>query len=166
MRTEIPIMRGPEDARAGVQSGVQSRTIPAAAMAAAKGINLSGKNAGDMLREAADIVQGARNTTHGDKERSFQAIASLWNAYLKQRPAGPEGVITAHDVAWMMVLMKMARSHHGTANRDHFVDAAGYAAIAGEIAMGAPAMRDNRVQHYADMAMRLDSIRPTDEIGV
>ena len=91
----------------------------------------SGTVAHSILTEAAGIVQGARNATHGDKERSFGVIAGLWNAYLDGRKA--PGPITGQDVAACMVLLKLARSVQGTAARDHFVDAAGYAAIAGEL---------------------------------
>ena len=90
--------------------------------------------AGDILREAAGIVDGARNVQHGEKERSFAAIAELWSAYISSRKADRIGPITPTDVAWMMVLMKIARAEQGSAIRDHFVDAAGYAAIAGELA--------------------------------
>lgn len=93
-----------------------------------------GTLAGEMLREAAGIVDGVRNTTHGDKERSFLGIARLWNAYLGQRPGGHEQIISAADVAAMMTLMKFARAHHGIFVRDHAVDAAGYAAIWGQLA--------------------------------
>lgn len=90
----------------------------------------SGDLSASILQEAANIVSGARNATHGDKERSFEAIAGLWKAYLGARKT--EGPITSRDVAWMMVCLKMARSVQGKAVRDHFVDGAGYAAIAGE----------------------------------
>lgn len=89
-------------------------------------------SASDILQEAAHIVAGARNETHGEKERSFDAIARVWTGYLQARrdPAGP---VRPHDVANMMVLMKMQRAEWGTPVRDHAVDAAGYAAIAGEL---------------------------------
>lgn len=88
--------------------------------------------AGGILTEAAAIVGGARNTTHGEKERSFQVIADLWNAYLNGRKR--QGDITPFDVAQFMVLLKIGRSIQGIAVRDHFTDAAGYSAIAGELA--------------------------------
>lgn len=94
----------------------------------------SGETASSVLLEAADIVRGARNATHGDKERSFLAIAWLWNAYLESRPL-PGEEIRAFDVAQMMVLMKMARANQGQAIRDHFVDQAGYSAIAAELSL-------------------------------
>lgn len=87
--------------------------------------------ASSILTEAANIVGGDRNSTHGDKERSFQVIANLWNAYLSGRKT--QGDITPFDVAQFMVLLKVARSIQGKPVRDHFTDAAGYSAIAGEL---------------------------------
>jgi hypothetical protein len=92
--------------------------------------------AGSLLAEAARIVEGARNQQHGDKERSFVAIAGLWGAYLQHR-RNPDGPLRAQDVAVMMSLMKVMRSEWGTPIRDHFVDMAGYAGIAGELALDA-----------------------------
>ena len=88
--------------------------------------------AGEMLRKAADIVEGDRNRTHGDKERSFVAIASLWTTFLAARK-DPTSPISAADVCAMMVLLKFARSEHGSHVRDHGIDAAGYSAIWGEL---------------------------------
>lgn len=34
------------------------------------------------LREACEIVNGARNQTYGNVEDNFQKIASLWSLYL------------------------------------------------------------------------------------
>lgn len=95
----------------------------------------SGHVASEILREAAGIVEGARNTTHGDKERSFKLIGDLWTTYLAGRQGDYAG-ISGFDVAQMMVLLKLARSIQGKPVRDHFVDAAGYAGIAGELVSG------------------------------
>lgn len=91
---------------------------------------ISGTVAGSILREAAGIVEGARNTTHGDKERSFQCIADFWAVYdnYNQRENSPR------SVADKMVLLKLARALCGTPVRDHFVDMAGYAGVSGELA--------------------------------
>jgi hypothetical protein len=85
-----------------------------------------------ILTEAAQIVAGPRNTTHGDKVASFRVIANLWNAYLGGRL--DQGPITARDVAQLMVLLKIARSIQGASIRDHYLDQCGYSAIAGELA--------------------------------
>jgi hypothetical protein len=44
--------------------------------------------------------------------------------------------ITADEVAIMMVLLKIGRTKSRKAVKDHFVDMAGYAAIAGDIVLG------------------------------
>jgi hypothetical protein len=98
-------------------------------------MNQSDGTAGRVLRTAEELVTRVRGQQNGDKERSFEAIARLWNAYLACRkdPSAPLG---AKDVAWMMTLLKVARSNQGDAGlEDHYVDACGYAAIAGEIAL-------------------------------
>jgi Domain of unknown function (DUF6378)/Domain of unknown function (DUF1937) len=90
--------------------------------------------AGALLLDAAEAVDGARNTTHGDKERSFQAIAAMWTAYLSQRRDGAGAPIRPHDVAHLMVLLKQQRAEWGTPVREHFLDAAGYSAVGGALA--------------------------------
>jgi hypothetical protein len=88
--------------------------------------------AGAILIDAANIVTGDRESTHGNKERSFNRIALLWNAYLESRPTNTP--LTAVDTAQMMVLLKIARALSGNPTRDHYLDEAAYAAIAGELA--------------------------------
>lgn len=83
--------------------------------------------AGATLKEAASIVDGCRNKTHGKKERSFNMIAKLWSVYLGYK-------VTPVDVAECMSLMKKARYKCGTPSHDHFVDDAGYVGIASELA--------------------------------
>lgn len=79
------------------------------------------------LREACEIVNGARNQTYGDVEDNFDRIASLWSIYL-------DTAVTPIDVAMMMVLLKTARVSTGGVNHyDNYVDVAGYAACAYEI---------------------------------
>ena len=81
----------------------------------------------DICQEAASLVGGDRQRTHGDKTQNHLNIATLWTAYL--------GVpITAQQAAVMMVLLKVARTKLGALNRDDYVDMAGYAGVAGEIA--------------------------------
>jgi hypothetical protein len=85
-----------------------------------------------ILAEADSIINGVREATHGQKERSFELIAQFWNTYLNGRKA-PAFPITGVDVALMMDLMKLARFLQGTPIRDHFVDKVGYTAIACEL---------------------------------
>lgn len=97
-----------------------------------------GTPAGHILRHAAGIVDGARNTQHGHKERSFQCIAEAWEWYLRHRAARYINSPARHpleggDVAAMMILLKLARTLYGEPIADHFIDIAGYAGILGEL---------------------------------
>lgn len=79
-----------------------------------------------VLDEAKKCVCGDREEDYGNPESNFSMIADLWTAY--------KGVdFSAIDVAMMMALLKIARIKAGTKS-DSFVDLAGYAACAGEIA--------------------------------
>lgn len=95
--------------------------------------NPTESSASDILLRAAAIVRGARNVLHGEKERSFAAIAEGWNWYLGSKKSGPFP-ITPRDVAEMMAILKMARSVQGVPTEEHFLDQAGYSGIAGELA--------------------------------
>lgn len=82
--------------------------------------------ASDILREGAALVDGSRGQTHGPRERAFVRVAAMWSAYLGYP-------VSAADVCWMMVLLKAGRAKDGKPVRDHFVDGASYAALAGEL---------------------------------
>jgi hypothetical protein len=86
-------------------------------------------NAAEIARHAADLVSGDRNASHGEAHVNFENIRALWSAYLDRE-------LTAVDVALMMVLLKVARTKAGRHNPDDYVDAVGYAALAGELAGG------------------------------
>ena len=81
----------------------------------------------EVLKQAEICVCGKRQQDYGNPEDNFSLIANLWSAYSGQK-------YTAVDVAMMMALLKMARIKTGTGTDDSFVDLAGYAACAGEIA--------------------------------
>lgn len=77
--------------------------------------------------------------TTGDRPRDYdsatpnhQRIASGWNWYLQSRK-DRLAPISALDVAMMMMVLKIARACY-TPTRDSFVDIAGYAKCAAEIA--------------------------------
>ena len=82
-----------------------------------------------ILDAAEKCVCQDRQDTHGRPEDSFCAIADLWTAYL-----GTGQEIDPVDVANMMVLLKIARAKENPKHQDNWVDMAGYAACAGEIA--------------------------------
>jgi hypothetical protein len=91
--------------------------------------------AGHICGKAANLVGGDRAESHGDMLANHHNIAALWNAYLGPRLCNcAESAITARDVALMMALLKIARTKTGTHNEDDYVDLAGYAGVAGEIA--------------------------------
>ena len=78
------------------------------------------------LKEADTIVSGQRHKDYGDKTDNHKNIAKLWSAY-------KDTEITAHDVAIMMCLLKIARTKLGEVSEDTYIDMAAYGAIAGEI---------------------------------
>ena len=81
----------------------------------------------EILDKATEITTGDRQKNHGSPDDTFGTIASYWSAYLGYQ-------ITGEDVCHMMTLLKIARTQHGAINADDYVDAAGYQALAGEIA--------------------------------
>lgn len=82
----------------------------------------------EILEAARVCVCGEREQDYGTPEDSFALIGKLWAAYM--------GVpFTPKDVAMLMALLKVARIKAGD-KADSFVDLAGYAACAGEIATG------------------------------
>ena len=87
--------------------------------------------AGQILRDAAALVEGDRHKTHGDKYENHQRIADYWNVFLGHRPEGQP--LKAWEVAAMMALLKRARSTFGGYNPDDDLDGAAYDAIAGEL---------------------------------
>ena len=84
------------------------------------------KNANELLSIADNLVAGDRAEEYGDKKVMHGNIARLWSAYL-------ETEITAHDVALMMTLLKLARTKAGKTSDDTYIDMAAYSAIAGEL---------------------------------
>lgn len=64
-----------------------------------------------------------RGKSYGDPAVNMGRIAEMWSAYL--------GVdVSAHDVAWMMTLLKASRSKADPQNVDNYVDSRGYVDIA------------------------------------
>lgn len=89
----------------------------------------------DICMEAANLVAGDRNETHGDIEKSYAGLARQWSAYLTTQ-SGHEIILTRSQAADMMGLMKVNRRLFGTTNIDDYVDGAGYDGIAGQLACG------------------------------
>lgn len=81
-----------------------------------------------LLESAKQCVCHDRNAQYGQPEDNFRIIADLWTIYL-----GTE--VTPHDVGMMMTLFKVGRIKSGGVKEDNYIDAAGYIACAGEIAL-------------------------------
>ena len=86
----------------------------------------------EILDAAKQCVCKDRNDTYGNPEDNFAIIAGLWDWYLRSALKG-KSKIEPHDVANMMVLLKIARAASGKQNTDNHIDAAGYAACAAEL---------------------------------
>ena len=88
----------------------------------------------DILSTANTYVTQDRAETHGEAENNFAQIGAAWTWWLNDRLSAP---ISAHDVAIMMTLFKLARAKGNAGHIDNAIDGCGYLAIAGEIATGA-----------------------------
>ena len=90
----------------------------------------------EVLRTAEEIIFGERAKTYGDAKTSFSTIADFWTTYINKvlMDQNPEAefsvVLSGHEVAMMMILMKVSRTT-GSYHIDNYIDIAGYAALAG-----------------------------------
>ena len=94
-------------------------------------------NRKDILENAITHTMGQRRDDYGSPYENMTDIGSLWKAYLLSKYPDPHChfSITAEDVAWMLSLMKMARTCE-TKKPETYEAAAAYAAIAAECAGG------------------------------
>lgn len=82
----------------------------------------------EILAAAEKCVCGDRERDYGSPAKNFSAAAELCGAYL-----GIE--LTPDDVAVILALVKISRIQRGECVKDDtYIDLAGYAAIAGELA--------------------------------
>ena len=88
-------------------------------------------NTKEFLYDATILVGTDSEKDYGDKVHNHNNIARLWSAYLDVK-------VEAHDVAVMMVLLKIARTKLGAVSKDTYIDMAAYGAIAGEIKFKEP----------------------------
>jgi hypothetical protein len=91
-----------------------------------------------ILDTAAAAVLSDRNKAYGNPEDNFGNIADVWNWWIRTRinQTGDLFGFTPSDVAYMMILMKMARLKTNPTHADSVVDVAGYAATAGDFLYG------------------------------
>lgn len=87
---------------------------------------------GRILEEAKKCVCQDRQNQYGSPEDSFKLTAEYWSVLLKDKLSVE---LEAHDVAMCMALLKVARIQGGKFKEDSYIDACGYLACAGEIAV-------------------------------
>lgn len=90
--------------------------------------------AADICQKATELFSGERAKTYGPVRENHKNIASLWGAYLGDKPGC---VMDEHDVLIMLALMKIARTKSGSGTADSYVDGVAYIALAGEVRAGA-----------------------------
>jgi len=83
----------------------------------------------ELLVAANTLVTKDREDSHGKPEDTFSLIARLWSEYLDHQ-------ISEVDVAMLMALLKIARQRGNNSHTDNYIDLAGYAACAAELATG------------------------------
>ena len=88
--------------------------------------------ASTVLENATNTIMNLRRDQHGNAESSFDSIGAMWSVYLAGRyPKHSVPIMSAYDVAQMMVLLKIVRASQGDIkHHDHYVDMAGYSALA------------------------------------
>lgn len=87
-----------------------------------------------VLSGAEQCVCGEREHDYGSPENNFQTIANMWCDYIYRKHPNSNFILDAHDVAVMMCLLKISRIASGQTKSDNYIDLAGYAACAGELA--------------------------------
>lgn len=81
----------------------------------------------NIIEKVAKAILSDRQDTYGSPEDSFQMISMYWSLYL--------GIAIRPDqVADMMELLKVARRQNQPFHLDNYIDSAGYAILAGELA--------------------------------
>lgn len=104
----------------------------------------------ELLEKAIGVTCGPRDEEYGSPKYNLANTAALWNAYLQAKfpYPGDKVVFDAEDVAWLNTLQKISRATSGQAGDDTYLDAAGYAAIAGEVRYGTKAAQEEFPEPY------------------
>ena len=90
----------------------------------------------EILDTAAALTTVEREAEYGKPEDNYFVVAELWNAYCNgaKLAVDDEVYITPDHALVMMALLKIGRIATGQVKADTYIDAAGYLALAGEIA--------------------------------
>ena len=100
-------------------------------------------NRAQILKIARKVTTNDREEQYGDCYTNHSNAALLISAYLEAKygtripcvthiPSNSNFALTAEDAAWIAVLQKMVRTFSSSPHTDNYIDAAAYAAIAGE----------------------------------
>lgn len=101
-------------------------------------------NRKEFLQKAIQTVCHDRNNQYGEPEQSFDTISEFWTTYLQGVGVIPKDkVITKSMASDMMVLLKIARNISNP-KEDNYIDACGYAAIAGELQFPDDKVKDKK----------------------
>lgn len=83
-----------------------------------------------LLTEAASVIDGDRNVQYGNPIDDFSLTAQMWEAYLRRLMETRNldvPMLDPHDVAVMMMMVKLSRLAQSPEKKDHWTDIAGYA---------------------------------------
>jgi hypothetical protein len=80
-----------------------------------------------ILEDASRLISGDREAAYGPPAENFERVAAGWRVIL-----GAD--VTPSQVALCLAWLKTARLVNTPTHEDSFVDMAGYAALAGELA--------------------------------
>lgn len=83
-----------------------------------------------LLTDAAKIIDGDRNVQYGDPIDDFSLTAKMWEAYIRRLMETRNldvPMLDPHDVAVMMLMVKVSRLAQSPEKHDHWLDIAGYA---------------------------------------
>lgn len=111
-------------------------------------------NRKDCLDAAASAVTKNRMDLYGPAENSFGDVADMWEVYLRNK----QGPLTAHDVAAMLILLKVVRIKTSPSHADNWVDTSGYGACGCELATS-PERKDDAEPERANKRIRQRSTR-------
>lgn len=107
----------------------------------------------DLLDEAKQYVSKDRNSTYDTPENNFGRIADIMNVMGYRKVVTEEdggligNTIEGHDVALMMMAVKLARLAHTPNHKDSWVDMAGYAACGYDALMAITEEEDDEEDH-------------------
>ena len=81
-----------------------------------------------ILSDAQDLIVGDRQDDYGPPKVNFSRIAVGWSVILDTE-------VTPAEVAQCMAWLKLARLVNTPEHKDSYIDAAGYIALAAELAI-------------------------------